>query len=125
MALRSGDLDRIVMFSSPSPVTDDGLTRTRGGFVERDKRWAKRTDVSDAERVRASQQGRDLTARFLVRSDTFTRTIDETFRLSSEGTTFEIVSAKEWGGRRNGVEISALAMSAAQEAAEQPEEQQP
>lgn len=102
----AGELDRRVSILRPQEV-DDGTATVSGDFVEIDKRWAKKTDVSDAERFRAAQQGQALTTRFLMRWDSVTATITALDRLSCEGRVYEVVGTKEWGGRGIGVEISA------------------
>ena len=72
-------------------------------------RWAMKTDVSDGERMRASQLGQDITSRFLVRDDSVTRTITGKDMLVCEGRTYAVDSTKEYGGRRVGIEITATA----------------
>ena len=105
-ALLKGDLDRRVRILRAGQI-DDGMSTVSGPHAEIGKRWAKKTDVSDAERVRAEQAGMTVTTRFLLRFDPLTRSVGGTDRLECEGVTYEVVGAKEWGGRRVGVEITA------------------
>jgi head-tail adaptor len=105
-ALLKGELNRRVRVLRAEQI-DDGMASVPGPHAEIGKRWAKKTDVSDAERVRASQAGMTVTTRFLVRSDALTRSIGGSDRLECEGTTYEVTGAKEWGGRNVGVEITA------------------
>lgn len=104
--LDPGLLDRRVRILRAGQI-DDGMATIPGPHAEIGKRWAQRTDVSDGERVRAAQQGMVISTRFLMHSDTLTRSIGGADRLECEGTTYEVVGAKEWGGRGIGVEISA------------------
>lgn len=103
-----GELDRRISILRAEDV-DDGTATVTGAYAEIGKRWARKTDVSDGERMRAAQQGQSLTTRFLVRWDSLTSTIGGRDRLACEGRTYEVVGTKEWGGRRIGIEITANA----------------
>lgn len=100
-----GALDRRVSIWR-SVTIDDGTATVKGEPAEIGARWAKRTDISDGERVRAQQLGQELTTRFLVRSDPLTRTINGADRLICEGRVFFVTGTKEWGGARVGIEIT-------------------
>ncbi|KQN37177.1 phage head-tail adapter protein [Sphingomonas sp. Leaf407] len=104
-------LDRRIVILRPSLV-DDGTATIAGPPAEVGKRWAKKTDVSDGERMRAAQEGQTLTTRFLVRADALTKTIDGTYALTCAGVTYQVTGTKEWGGRNIGVEITATAQPA-------------
>lgn len=101
-------LDRRIAIIRTEEI-DDGTAAVPGEPAEIGRRWAERTDASDGERFRAAAQGQELTTRFLVRSDSLTRTITGKERLVCEGAAFEVVGTKEWGGRNVGIEITAVA----------------
>lgn len=101
----AGELDRRVAILRPSSL-DDGTATVAGPLAEAGKRWAKKTDVSDGERMRAAQEGQTLTTRFLVRADALTKAIDSTYALTCAGVTYQVTGTKEWGGRNIGVEIT-------------------
>ncbi len=106
VGLAAGELDRRVRILRAGTI-DDGMSTVTGPHAEIGKRWAKKTDVSDAERVRAAQAGMTVTTRFLMRSDALTRSIGGSDRLECQATTYEVIGTKEWGGRNVGVEITA------------------
>lgn len=106
--IRSGELDRRIIIMRAA-VEDDGLSSVPGAMAALATRWAKKTDVSDGERIRASEQGQEITSRFLVRDDSVTRTITGKDMLVCEGRTYAISGTKEYGGRRVGIEITATA----------------
>lgn len=70
--------------------------------------WAQRTDLSDAERVRAQQVGATITTRFLIRYSSQVRNVDPTYRVEFDGRTYDISAVKEVGFRE-GLEITAAA----------------
>lgn len=93
---------------------DDGLASIPSKPAFAGRRRAKKTDVSDGERFRASQLGQQVTTRFLVRSDPLTRSItgrDSLIYTDVDGieVTYSVVGTKEWGDRRDGIEITAVA----------------
>lgn len=69
---------------------------------------AHRTDVSDGEKARAGETQAVLMTRFVIRSSAFARGITPVDRLVSEDVTFEIVGAKERGGRRSFIELTCV-----------------
>lgn len=112
MRIASGELDRRIAIMR-ALLIDDGTATVAGVPIEIGKRWAKKTDISDGERVRAAEQSQEITARFLVRSDELTRTItgkDVVMYIGKAGrTAFEVVGTKESVDREDGIEISAVA----------------
>ncbi|AOW22228.1 phage head-tail adapter protein [Sphingomonas melonis TY] len=108
MPINAGDLDRRITILRAT-AADDGLSSVPGEMKTMAQRWANKTDVSDGERMRASEQGQEITSRFLVRDDSVTRTIDGRDMLVCEGRTYAVVGTKEYGGRRVGIEITAIA----------------
>ena len=70
--------------------------------------WAQKTDISDAERVRAQQIGATVTTRFLIRYSSRVRNVDPTYRVEFENRSYDISAVKEVGFRE-GLEITATA----------------
>lgn len=106
----AGRLDRVVLFQRPE-TADDGF-RTETVFVQHGGPVAARkTDVSDAERVRSGEVSATITTRFIVRYSPFTRQITPKYRLTCEGLDYDITGIKEAGGRRAWLEITAAARS--------------
>lgn len=108
MTIAAGELDRRITFYLPK-AEDDCLSRVQGASDLIGQRWAKKTDISDGERIRAAQQGQELTTRFLVRHDSLTCTITGKHSLECEGVMYQVASTKEARGRRVGIEITATA----------------
>ncbi len=106
--LAAGDLDRRVTIMRATEV-DDGFGAVRSELEPIGQRWAKKTDINDGERIRAAQNGQEVSSRFLVRHDVLTSTITGKDAIVCEGRTYEIVDTKEYGGRRVGIEITATA----------------
>ncbi len=70
--------------------------------------WAKRTDVSDAEKFAAGQIGSVLLTRFVVRSTATTRQIVHTDTLDHDGAEWNIDGVKQTrDGRDRFLEITA------------------
>lgn len=104
----AGELDRRITIMRVGSK-DDGLATVADAPIPELRRWAKKTEVSDAERVRASQQGIEVTSRFLVRSDSLTRTMTSQDVVVCDDVEYAIVGIKEARGRRIGIEITAVA----------------
>lgn len=104
--MRAGDLDRRVQFQRAALV-DNGFGEVEVFSDHGTPVWAKKTDVSDGERLRAGEVSATLTARFLVRWSEFTADLTPRDRLIYAGATFAIFGIKEVGGRRVGLEITA------------------
>lgn len=74
--------------------------------------WAKRSDVSDAEKVTAGQREAALMSRFVIRSSTNAKTITAADRISYDGKLWNIHGVKETSeGRNRFLEITAAAES--------------
>lgn len=108
MRIAAGELDRRVQIWR-SGLADDGTATVPGPPQKIAERWAKKTDVSDGERVRAAEQGQEITARFLVRSDDLTRTVTGKDILVYRRRPYEVTGAKESDEREDAIEISAVA----------------
>ncbi|PRY25282.1 head-tail adaptor [Aliiruegeria haliotis] len=107
MVLNSGSLNRRIQIQRATQ-TPDGY----GGF---DNEWndfgpaifARRRDVSDAERLSAGAWDNKLVTRFIIRATAFGRSIARYDRLVHEGVTFEIDGIKEVPDNRGFLEITA------------------
>lgn len=88
---------------------DDGTATVDGEPRCIGKRSAGKSDVSDGERVRASQQGQDITTRFLVRADDLTRSITGKDQLRFRGRIYDVTGTKDVGEKLDGIEITANA----------------
>ena len=103
--MSAGKLDRRIQFQRATLV-DDGFQQVEqwadhGGAV-----WASKRDTSDGERMRAGEVSATLSARFTVRSSSFTRDLTAKDRLTYNSTTFAIFGIKE-NGRKKLLEITA------------------
>ena len=99
------DLDRRIQFQRYTG-SDDGFAKVKTWADHGIRIWAKRTDVSDAERMRAGEVSAVITARFEVRSSAFTRALTAKDALTCKGVTYEIFGIKELG-RNERLEITA------------------
>lgn len=105
--MKKGDLNRRITIMRAT-TSDDGTATVSDGPTAIGKRWAKKTDVSDGEKIRAAQQGQQLTTRFTVLSDSLTRTITGKDIIMLDEVSYEVTGTKEVGeGRRDGIEITA------------------
>lgn len=107
MRIAAGELDRRISFWRSSTI-DDGTATVEGPPEEIGKRSARKTDVSDGERVRAAEQGSEVTSRFLVRADSFTRTITAKDEVRYRGRVYEVIGVKDSPERDDGIEISTV-----------------
>lgn len=104
----AGALDRRVQFER-AQVVDNGLTRVEKFAAFGPVIWAEKVEVSDAERIKASQVQATITARFKVRYGAFTSGLTSRDRLVCEGRTYELFGLKEVG-RREWLEFTAGAV---------------
>jgi SPP1 family predicted phage head-tail adaptor len=72
--------------------------------------WAAKLNVSDGERMAASEVAAQIDLRFQIRWSTDVADLNAKDRVIFEGLTFDIAGTKELG-RREGIEISASARS--------------
>ncbi|MDE3797599.1 head-tail adaptor protein [Sinorhizobium meliloti] len=108
MPIGAGDLDRkiVIQRSTEVPNEFNEPVLTWLDFVSR---RALRRDVSDGEKFAAGQVGSSLAARFVIRSDTQTRTVTPVDRLMHEGHVWSIHGVKEADeGRFRFIEITAV-----------------
>jgi len=74
--------------------------------------WANYSALSDGEKISSGQVNSALSARFLVRSSSETKTVNTKDRLSFESGTWEITGVKESAeGRNRYIEIIATRQS--------------
>lgn len=112
--MRRGEYDRTIAIRR-GETRDDGLSTVTGtepanvGMSDDLYRYAKKVDVSDAEKVRAAQQRMEVTSRFRVRSDSLTRTLTSADVILDGDTAYAVTGIKEVGGRNVDVEITAVA----------------
>jgi len=92
-------------------IVDDGMRRKNAPFSKAFARWARKRDVSDAERAKTGQQAQEVGTRFVVRADAQTRTITGADQVRHRGRVYQIVGVKETDERDDGIEISALALT--------------
>lgn len=102
----AGSLDRRVTILRHDADATNDLGEPVESWTASDQVWASKSDVSDAERVKAMGVGSKLSTRFVVRSASLTRSITTQDRLRYDGRDYEITGLKEIG-RRVGIEISA------------------
>jgi len=70
--------------------------------------WASKRDVSDSERVASAEVSAEIGTRFQIRWDSSWSSLNPKDRVVSAGLIYDIVGVKEIG-RREGLEISAIA----------------
>lgn len=104
--MRAGALDRRLTVMRSVPFFD-GAQTTKGPAEPLFSRACSVEWVKDGERQAASETQASASARFVVRHDSDTETIDETDGVEFEGRAFEIIHVKPLPGRRVGFEISA------------------
>ena len=107
----AGELDQRITIERQPTGTDDVGGETNDWSVLTTV-WAKRTDVSDTEKVSANQVNAALMSRFVIRSSSTTRTVTAKDRLSHDGANWGITGVKETAdGRRRFIEITAVRQS--------------
>lgn len=107
MVLNAGDLNRRIQIQRATQ-TPDGFGGFNSVWTDHGPAiFARRRDVSDAERVSAARWDNKLVTRFIIRASAFGRGIRRTDRLTHEGITFEIDGIKEVPGNRGFLEITA------------------
>lgn len=106
----AGDLDRRVTILDYSWDQTDEFGNPIISYTPVGTVWAKRTDLSDSERVAAYGIVATLVSRFLVRSSELTRSINPADRLDHDGKEWNITGVKEAKfGRLEFLEITAMA----------------
>lgn len=101
----AGNLDRRIQILRNDP-TADALGGQADDWREIATVWASKLEISDAERLRASEEGSTVTMRFQIRWSPTVADLDPRDRLVFDGRTFDISAVKEIG-RRDGLELTA------------------
>lgn len=108
MVLNSGSLNRRIQIRRLTGTGSDGAGNFLGEWQDFGPAiFARRRDVSDAERLRAAEWDNKLVTRFVIRATAFGRSIARYDRILHEGITFEITGIKEVPGNRGFLEITA------------------
>lgn len=106
--MSAGSFDRRISIWRAGMV-DDGTATVQGEPVEIGKRWARKQDVSDGERLKAGENGQELTTRFTVRSSDLTRSIIGGDVIKHKGIIYAVVGTKERSERDDVIEITTAA----------------
>ncbi|MCJ8139568.1 head-tail adaptor protein [Falsirhodobacter halotolerans] len=106
--IRAGSLNRRVQFLRSNEIMTPFASRPGEPTPFGGRVWASREDMSDAEKAAGDTVFSGVSARFVVRSNAFTREITTKDQLTEGGTTFDIVGIKEIG-RREAIEITGVA----------------
>lgn len=103
----AGKLDRRITIRRAT-VTADAMNEPVETWADLLCLWAAKRDVSDRERLQASEYGATITTRFTVRWSQAASGITPKDRISIDGSTYDILGIKELG-RRAFLEITAAA----------------
>jgi head-tail adaptor len=106
--MAAGALDRTIELFRVSAEVDDGYTMTPEGWTSQGTRKARYIPAMRREIFEASGREAQLPVIFELRSDTLTRTINETWRILYAGATYDIKGVQQIG-RQDGIRIEALA----------------
>ena len=108
MALNAASLNRRIQIRRYVQTGTDGIGGTIGEWQDHGSAiFARRRDVSYAERLSAGAWDNKLVTRFVIRATAFGRSIARYDRLGHEGVTFEIDGIKEVPDNRGFLEITA------------------
>lgn len=105
--MRAGELDRRIDIQQ-AVISKNALNESVPSWLSLGKVWAKKTDVSDGERMRSAETAAQITTRFLIRWSIAMSEVTPKDRVVFDGKTYDIFFVKEIG-RREGIEISAAA----------------
>jgi len=105
--MKKGELNRRITIMRAGEI-DDGTATVQGPLAAVGKRWAKKRDASDGERFRAGERGQELTTRFVVLSDSLTRTITGRDTIALGAVSYSVTGTKEVDAlrRNDGIEIT-------------------
>jgi len=108
MVLNAGSLSRRIQIRRYNETGRDGFGNPVGEWEDFGPViFARRRDVSDAERLSAGAWGNKLVTRFIIRATAFGRSIARYDRLVHEGITYGIDGIKEVPDDRGFLEITA------------------
>ena len=113
--LNAGDLDRRIVLQRAT-TAPNGLGEPVETWSDLATVWASKRDMTDVERLRASEIGEVLTTRFMIRYSRQVADVDGRDRVLFDGLTYNVTGVrrlgKEEGYRLNeAIEISAAARS--------------
>lgn len=105
--MMSGQMDRRLTIQRAT-VSTNGFNEPVQTWAPIATVWARRINVSDAERQRSAETTAEITARFQIRFQSALASLNPKDRVICDGDTFDIWGVKEIG-LREGLEISATA----------------
>ncbi len=98
-------MDRLITIERLTEGAANGFNEPAETWAEIAQEWAKKTDVSDGEKVTAGNTYSARLSRFVVRSNAVTRTVTSEDRLSYDGV-WDVKGVKELD-RNRFIEITA------------------
>jgi SPP1 family predicted phage head-tail adaptor len=104
----AGEFDRTIEFFAETSPTDDGYTIIPGAWESQGTRKAKYIPAMRREIFEASGREVKIPVIFEVRSDTLTRQITETWRITYAGANYDIKGVQQVG-RLKYLRIEAMA----------------
>lgn len=106
--MAAGTLDRRITVRRLTEGAQNGFGEPVETWADYTTLWAGRKDVSDTEKVSAGQKDSALLSRFVVRSNSKTRTLTTQDMLSYDSADWSILGVKETAdGRKQFIEITA------------------
>lgn len=108
MPLAAGKLDRRIRIERFTSTTGE-LGGEIKAWTTLATRWASYEPLSDGERFRAGETAATATARFVIRHSAEVADVGPLDRVVFKGVVYEIVHAKETGGRGVGIELTCKA----------------
>lgn len=107
--IRSGRLDRRVTIQRRGPDVDDGYTKKPGDWQDVATRWASVKPARGREVMEAEGQSGIAPMSFWFRYDAVTAGVTAQMALVHDGQRYEITAPAMEVGRRQGIEVIALA----------------
>ncbi|WP_454599119.1 phage head completion protein [Qipengyuania sp. SM2507] len=107
--MRAGTLNRTVELLKRGPATDNGIEMMPGNFIVAGARLASVKPEQRAETTHALGLTGQKVLRIWLRYDSLTRTVSAKWGLRFEGQTYELAAEPIEIGRREGVELIAVA----------------
>lgn len=107
--MRAGTLNRTVELLKRGPGTDNGIEVVPGNFIVAGARLASVKPEQRVERTQALGLTGQKALRIWLRHDSLSRTIDAKCGVRFEGETYEMAVEPVEIGRREGVELIAVA----------------
>jgi len=106
--VKAGPLDRTITLLQPGVETDDGYTTKAGDHTSAGTRKAHLMPGSPAEQFELQGRVAKQMARWLVRSDSLTRTVDATWKVQYGTARYDVIGVTEQG-RNEGLVIETVA----------------